>query len=449
MTLAPILLVLLGAAAAEERPTLTGVVKGSEDKPLGGAMVFIYTARPRAGTSTTCPSCYLDCRKHAETNARGEFSILGLDPSLLFQVGAMAEGYQASFQAGLDPAAGPITIRLSPQPALPDNPRRVLHARVVDVDGAPVLGAFVEAVGYRVEKPNDAWEGTFGSIGVTPTITGSSGKFSVAVPREVDSLFLQVEARGLAPKVFGRVPTGAQENELRLGAGRSVKGRVVQDGRLVSGAVIGTAQVSRNAETFIGERTAETDANGRFLFLNLPPGEPLVVYGKLEGLGGRGAIAEREIEGEAVGGVRDLGDLVLEPGIALSGRVVLADGKPVPPHTRIAINRPRAFDSSEQEFTPDGSFRFATLPRETVTVSIRLPGYELSTQNESLLPDYGDSRQLLAGRLERDTQLRIVLEPVGGRKRAEPPHSTEDWSALNAQQETVRSKPLRAAPIVR
>lgn len=446
MMLVPLFIALLGAAAAAERPTLTGIVKGPEGQPLAEAMVFIYTARPRAGTSSTCPSCYLDCRKHAKTDARGEFRIANLDPTLLFQVGAMAEGYEASFQAALDPAAGPVTIRLAPRPALPDNPRRVVRARVVDGGGAPVLGAFVETIGYRVEQPHGGWEGRFGSTGVNPTITGPSGRFSVAMPREVDSVFLQVNARGLAPKTFGRVPTGAQENELRLGVGRSIQGRVVQDGRPLGGVVIGMAQVSRNSETFVGERTAETDSTGRFQLLSLPPDEPLVLYGKVEGLRGRGAIAEREIEAQPEGASRDLGDLALEPGIALSGRVELSDGKPVPPHTRILIGRLRAWDNSEQELAADGSFQFAALPRESVEVSIRLPGYELSARNESVLRDYDDSRQSLAGRLDQDTRLRIVLEPAGGRKKAEPPRSAEDWSVLNGQQDAVRSKPLRGVP---
>lgn len=445
MTLALVVGLLFGAAAAPERPTLTGIVKGAKDRPLSGAVIFIYTARPRTGTSTTCPSCYLDCRKRAQTSANGQFAIPSVDPALLFRVGATAEGYLASFRENVDPAAGPITITLAAQPSLPDNPRRVLRAQVRDADGAPVFGALVEATGYEISTPG-GWQRTFGSIGVDPTITGMSGTFSLALPLEVDSLFLEVEALGLAPKVFGRVPTGLQENVLRLGPGRSIKGRMVQGGRPVSGAVVGTAQVSRNSETFVGERTAETDTSGRFLLLNLPPDEKLVVYGKLEGLGGRGAMAEREIEGEDEGRIRDLGDMALEPGITLSGRVVLADGKPVPPHTRIAVDRMRAWDRAERELAPDGSFRFGPLPRETLSVSIRLPGYELSRENESLLPEHGDPRQSLAGRLDQDTQLGIVLEPAGARTPAQPPRSAEEWRALNAQQDAVRSKPLRGAP---
>ena len=258
---------------------------------------------------------------------------------------------------------------------------------------------------------------------------------------------MSVVARGLAPKTFRGVRTGTDVNQLRLGQGRSIKGRVVRDGSPIGGATIGVVQWDRNAETFVGERTAETDENGRFLLLNLPPDEPLVVYGKVDGLGTRGAIAEREMEPAAEGSVRDLGDVVAEPGVALSGRVVLADGRTVPSHTRIAVGRERAWDHFESELAPDGSFRFPGLPRETLSVSIRLPGYELSLQNESLLPDSGGPRVSLAGRLEQDTELRIVLEPVANGGRLVPPQSAEEWSTLNARQKDVRSRPLRGAPI--
>ncbi len=438
---------LLSAAAVGERPNLTGVVKGPDNKPLPGATVFIYTAHPRSGTSTTCPSCYLDCRKRAETNRNGEFAIPTVDPALLFRVGAIAEGHQSSFRDDVDPSAGPITITLGGQPPLPENPRRLLRARLLDADGAPVFGALVEAVGYEIRgKTPGGWQDTFGPIGVDPAITGTSGTLNLAVPREVDSLFLGVEARGLAPKVFARVPTGAQVNELRLGPGRAIKGRLVHLGQPVSGAVIGGAQASRSAETFVGERTAETDTDGRFLLLNLPPAETLVVYGKVESLGKRGAVAEREIPSAAEGSVLDLGEITLEPGVLLSGQVVLADGKAVPPHTRIALARPRTWDTTERELAPDGTFDFGRLPRETVTLSVRLRGYELAPENESLLPDPSDRRESLAGRLEQDARLRVLLTPVVKRTPPPPPHSGLEWQAMNARQDAVRSRPRRGAP---
>ncbi len=438
---------LLSAAAVAGRPNLTGVVKGPDGKPLPGATVFIYTAHPRSGTSTTCPSCYLDCRKRAETNRQGEFAIPSVDPALLFRVGAIAEGYQSSFQDNVDPGAGPITIALGGQAPLPENPRRILRARLLDADGAPVFGALVEAVGCESRgKAPGGWQDTFGPIGVDPAITGSSGTLNLAVPHEVDSLFLSVEARGLAPKVFARVPTGGQVNDLRLGPGRAIKGRIVHDGQPVNGAVVGAAQVSRSAESFVGERTTESDADGRFLLLNLPPDETLVVYGKVESLAKRGALAEREAPGAAEGRVLDLGEIALEPGVSLAGQVVLADGKPVPLHTRIAVGRQRAWDTAERELAPDGSFEFGRLPRETVTVSVRLRGYELAPENGSLLPDPWDRRESLAGRLEQDTRLRILLTPAVSRTPPPPPRSGQEWQAMNARQDAVRSRPLQGAP---
>ena len=439
--------VALLSTPATARPALSGSIRSDDGKPVEGALVFIYTARPRSGTSTTCPSCYLDCRKRARTGANGEFSIPSLDPQLLFEVGATAEGYLAAFQRGVDPAAGPLAVSLAQQPPLPKEPKHVLRGRVLDGDGAPVVGALVEPIGYQIGEPGPqmSYRRTFGAFGVDPTITGADGRFAFAIPLDVDALFISVEARDLAPKTFDQVATGGDERVLQLGPGRAIRGRVVRDGQPVAGAVLGVAQVSRNAETFVGERTAETDRDGRFLLLNLPPDEPLVFYGKVDGLGGRGALAEQDIESAAEGHVRDLREIALEPGVMVSGRVVLADGRPVPPHTRILVGRLRAWDHTEVEVSPDGGFRLGPFPRESVEVSIRVRGYELSTENESLLPDSGDARESLAGRLEGDTELRIVLTPVGQLASLVPLRHGADWAALHTKQEAVRARPLRGA----
>src|SRR5512136_2012213 len=96
---------ILAAAAAPERPTLTGVVADQDGTVLSDALVFIYTAKPKTGRSATCPSCYLDCRKKATTNTRGEFEIPSLDPTLLFRVGVVAADHEPAFLANVDPAA--------------------------------------------------------------------------------------------------------------------------------------------------------------------------------------------------------------------------------------------------------------------------------------------------------------------------------------------------------
>ncbi|RPJ73702.1 MAG: carboxypeptidase regulatory-like domain-containing protein, partial [Acidobacteria bacterium] len=138
---------LLSTEATPSRPTLSGVIRTIDGEPIEGGLVFIYTARPRQGSSTTCPSCYLDCRRRARTGGNGAFEIAGVDPSLLFRVGVAADGYVASFQEDVDPTAGPISVSLTPEPALPTNPRRVLRGRVVEPHGSPVVGALIEPIG--------------------------------------------------------------------------------------------------------------------------------------------------------------------------------------------------------------------------------------------------------------------------------------------------------------
>lgn len=172
--------VMLSTAAPTGRPTLSGFVRSAEGKPIQGALVFISTARPRQGTSTTCPSCYLDCRKRVTSGADGGFAIASLDPSLLFQVGAAGEGYVATFARDVDPSAGPLSLSLAPEPATPSNPRQLVRGRIVDPDGRPVVGALVDPIGYAVNGEGPAPSGSkyFGPFGVSPTVTGTRGQFT-------------------------------------------------------------------------------------------------------------------------------------------------------------------------------------------------------------------------------------------------------------------------------
>jgi hypothetical protein len=145
--------------------------------------------------------------------------------------------------------------------------------------------------------------------------------------------------------------------------------------------------------------------------------------------------------------VLDLGEVSAEEGVFVRGQVVLTDGKPVPSDTRIGVGRTRAWDYVEAEVASSGAFRIGPFPREEVEISIRVPGYELSTENASLLPDYSDERASLAGRLEHDPRLKIVLVPAVNRPRANPPRTHEEWAEFNAKQQAVRSKELQGAPV--
>src|SRR6266481_7491221 len=89
---------------SEPRPDLIGRVTHEDGSPVAKATVFIYTAGPKKGTASVCPSCYADCRKKAQTDAEGKFRIESLDPTLLFRLLVVAGGHESQFVPKVDPA---------------------------------------------------------------------------------------------------------------------------------------------------------------------------------------------------------------------------------------------------------------------------------------------------------------------------------------------------------
>src|SRR5258706_16284865 len=96
------------ARATEARLTLTGRVLGTRAKSIAGATVAIYTAAPRVGIGSACPSCYPECRKTAVTDAKGRFALAGLSNLLLYNLLIVRRGYVPQFVDRVDPLAAPI-----------------------------------------------------------------------------------------------------------------------------------------------------------------------------------------------------------------------------------------------------------------------------------------------------------------------------------------------------
>jgi hypothetical protein len=140
----------LSVAGAFASNDVTGFVVDATAKPVAGAHVYVYTAYPKIGVSTLCPSCYRDCGKHQSVDAKGQFRIGSLDPSLVFTLLAVADGYEPVFVRKIDPVASPITMVMNPRSAADAD--RLIIGVVVDPDGKPVVGASVEPKGYRILK---------------------------------------------------------------------------------------------------------------------------------------------------------------------------------------------------------------------------------------------------------------------------------------------------------
>ncbi len=189
----------------------------------------------------------------------------------------------------------------------------------------------------------------------------------------------------------------------------TVRGRVVKDGKPLAGLTLGMVQQSRNSETFVGEFQFATDTDGRFAFVNIPPHDSFYLYGVMDSFKPRGALAARPVTTAEHGTTIELGTLEVASGYTISGRVVLSDDKPLPPHTRVLLGSEEAWDVQIVEAGPDGSFRFTSVPPGHYDLSANLRAYHPSKHNRSL--DLLSPFRLL-GAVENDrTDLRILYEP--------------------------------------
>ena len=431
-----LVLILAMFCMAATRPDVRGRITSSDGRPLANATAYVYTAGVKVGTSSFCPSCYPDCGKSSVTDADGVFALRSLDPELKFRILVVADGYKPAFITGIDPAEGKWPeARLDPMPRELE-PTHVLKGRVLDPKGQPVLGAVVTPRGCKTADRR--WWGAMPGVDAM-SITNSRGEFILTSDKPAIAYDLRVEARGLARRNFALVPLGAEERILQLGDGATVAGRILKDGKPLANVEIGLVQQNRGVEDFVGADTIGTDAQGRFSFVNVGPGGDWLVYGLMHSMAGHGAVATETVRVLGDNSVSDVGDLVVSAAHTLSGRVVLSDGQPIPPKTRLIASRDGAWDSQTVMLDADGRFSVSGLPTETFNVSTSVRGYHFSRQNRSLdLLNY----TFLRGRIEHDiNDLTILLEP-GPLQRPDPAQRSVD-AAKNHQ---LGETPLDGAP---
>lgn len=417
-----------GASNAAEtlRPDLTGRVQWTNGQPLK-ATVFISTAGPKVGTSPFCPSCYVDCRKSASTDNRGGFKIESLDPTLIFRILVVGEGLRPKFVEHVDPAKGPINVNLEPQLLAGVPPQLILRGRVIDMKGAPIQGAPVETLGYHTKDGGGRW----GEIeGLDPlAVTDARGDFLITSRKEFASLDLKVEARGFANRMFLRVPGDAPTPSLQLTEGAAITGRVIWNGNPLANVEVGVVSEDRTPENFTGDFDVGTDADGRFAFVNLPPNVRYHVYGQMKTLADHGTTGIAVVDAGGDGSTTNVGDLAVGRANRLSGRVVLKDGKAIPPNTRLNVGLEDAWDSVLVDLDKDGSFNVGAIPNDTISLSLAVPGYRFSIKNESL--DLQNPFRLV-GRIDHDITNLIILMEFGGTLEPQmvPPGNGPDMAPL-------------------
>ncbi len=414
-------------------PDLIGVVSDDRGDTLFEATVFIYTAGPRVGTSTLCPSCYLDCRKRATTDKDGTFRIPALDPSLLFRLLVVGKNHKSKFVNKVDPLAGPVNVALERLEREKYGPKQTLSGRVVNSDGEPVFGAVVNFDIFFGEEANCGGD----CAGVDQAaVSDHDGRFLITSEKKFDWMTVTAEAPGLARRRFFKLDS-SQTHELRLTEGATVTGRLQKAGQLLKGFSVGLVSVDRSDDS-TGGFEATTNDEGFFCFQNIPPYHEYFVYGLMRSLQQVGCVAAKRLRVAADGSSKSAGDLEVTPGVRLTGRVVLADGNPVPPHTRLSVGPANAWDALSVELDPNGRFEAPSLPRDSYGVSVHVRGYSMSLKNKSLDRINGG----LVGRIDQDTDLTILLEPG----QFAPPDFQKPWNLrLEAP---PRDKPLQGADAV-
>jgi hypothetical protein len=362
----------------------TITVLSDSGKPVPNAHVYVYTARPKIGFASICPSCYKDCGKHGAVNANGQYQLPALDPSLFFNLLAVADGFEPAFANDVDPQARGVKIALKPRPA------NVLAVRgtVVDPHGKPVVGALVSPNALHLSKDSTM----FGNLpGVDPlAVTDEKGTFQLVVERADRNVDLKISGRGLAPKIEENIAPDVPVR-IHLTNGAAIAGRVMSNGKPLPNVPIGFAQRSHNSRYFLGAEEIATDRDGRFLITGLGPNEEYVVYGKMAGLS-PAAIAAKPIKVGGDDSRNDAGTLVAEKGHRIRGCATPPSGVKLPPHTKILLSRNEAWDSKEVEIAEDGSFAFDGVPGETVTLYLRGSSMEVTVDRDLEQLEYNPRR---------------------------------------------------------
>jgi protocatechuate 3,4-dioxygenase beta subunit len=295
----------------------------------------------------------------ARTDDRGHFRIDGLGPGL-YSLAATARGFGSARKANVRPGA---TVNLIARQG------GWLAGKVSDAKGRPVAGVLV-----RAEMEPQFWTGS------AVETTDSEGRFEIP-GLDVGRYTVVARHAGLAPAVAGGVAVdvdGGADVALTLSPGAAVTGRLVDgEERPLAGRVaaqeLGGQPIPRSLVELL---RAEAGPDGRFRIDGVPPGSYAL-----------GAVAPRfsgrRVETEVAGAeVVDLGDIVLEPGVAVRGRVRTSAGAPIADAeiSTGGFDMMRGSAFSETRSEADGSFVLTGLIPGPTRVNFKAVGFAPLTE---------------------------------------------------------------------
>ena len=345
----------------------------------------------------------------------------------------LAPEHQSKFVEKVNPADGPVKVALNPLDVETTPLDLRITGLVIAEDGQAVVGATIQIQGASLGNGSQAW-GQAGLFVEQTAVSDTRGRFLLRCKSKVELIYAMAFARDAAPRPVQLRP--GRDSLVRMQAGVLVTGRIVAAGRPIPAAVVGIRPaVSVNGEIFTSDKVA-TDSNGCFSLFNLPPEKGLTLFATMDSLQGKGALPPKQFSSGKNKTTTDLGDLALQPGYLVAGQILLSDGIPVPPRTRLLLARQGVSDYSEAVLDAGGRFEFQTVPAGSVSLSARLKGYKFSQRNPSL--DWLNG--FIVGTVDRDiTNLTLLMEPGEFRYSGKPDDPPE---GVDVQ---PRDKPLRSA----
>ncbi|HEX5759760.1 MAG TPA: carboxypeptidase-like regulatory domain-containing protein [Thermoanaerobaculia bacterium] len=298
-----------GPKAVGDPVALAGrVLDAATRRPLAQAVVWFLGTEPLRWTLT---------------GRDGTFS-LPVRPAEHNQLEAAAAGHVGAVREKVRPGEV-VTLLLEPAAAL--------AGVVVDAAGRPIAGAALHASpsgDAGGHSPRDAFR---------RATSGAGGRFRFPrlLPRQLYEIAARHDEHAPGRLLARTPPSGASAPPLRmvLGSGQTASGRVIDsEGNPIAGVEVSLARVERphgrrsGLAFSIGRHggpRATTDAAGRFRFRHLEAGE----YDLSAARQGFAAAGRQGVEVPVQAAEADLGELVLEPGVVLAGRVTGAKGVPV------------------------------------------------------------------------------------------------------------------------
>jgi hypothetical protein len=415
---------------------LYGVVLTTNNIPITNATVTLKGVL--AGRGAVHVVNTPDCNRQAMTKADGTFAFDRVAADTKFEGIVTAPGYELQGFWRVDPAAGPLEVKMLTAPA--DDPQQTVHGRVLNADGKPVEGANIQVYGLHTEHD---WHSGGGLV-----FTDKQGEFAFRAQVKIIACDFTIEATGCVSRSFSEVPPGVATNIYELSQGTYIAGRLMKDGKPVSNAGIGIYSMKEGS--FLNSSSAITDGDGRFTFSGVPANEEFYLFGIMRSLRELGALPRQHIKTGTEGTSIDLGDLNLVRAYTIAGRVQMADGQPArvaaftlarteltPPtdHTptkqeesnRSFYGLEHSFDNWRADPGPDGKFEFTGVPGETVSIFLMLKPFDMVSPRN--ISSDGKGFRLLGLVVSNQTDLVIELEPHNGQ--VFPP--ARDYEALSHQ----------------